>query len=82
MLINAIQELVVPCGEGICLERLEHIVCFTASLHMMASSNEDIFRGYGPLWGEFTDHRWIPLTKASDAELWCFLWSAPESTVE
>ena len=22
-------------------------------------------------------HRWIPLTKASDAELWCFLWSAP-----
>ena len=25
-----------------------------------------------------TVHRWIPLTKASDAELWCFLWSAPE----
>ena len=25
--------------------------------------------------------RWIPLTKASDAELWCFLWSAPEQTV-
>ena len=23
-------------------------------------------------------HRWIPLTKASDAERWCFLWSAPE----
>ena len=23
---------------------------------------------------------WIPLTKASDAELWCFLWSAPEQT--
>ena len=22
--------------------------------------------------------RWIPLTKASDAELWCFLWSASE----
>ena len=21
---------------------------------------------------------WIPHTKASDAELWCFLWSAPE----
>ena len=27
-------------------------------------------------------HRSIPLTKASDAELWCFLWSAPEQTVE
>ena len=24
------------------------------------------------LWGEFTGHRWIPLTKASDAELWFF----------
>ena len=31
------------------------------------------FRVTGPLCGEFTGHRW-----ASDAELWCFLWSAPE----
>ena len=30
-----------------------------------------------PLCGEFTGHRWIPRTKASDAKLWCFLWSAP-----
>ena len=29
------------------------------------------------LCGESTAHRWIPRTKASDAELWCFLWSAP-----
>ena len=35
------------------------------------------FRVTGPLCGEFTGHRWIPLTKASDAEFWCFLWSAP-----
>ena len=49
---------------------------------MMTSSNGNIFRVTGPLWGEFTGHRWIPLTKASDAELWCFLWSAPEQTVE
>ena len=27
-------------------------------------------------------HRWIPVTKASDAELWYFLWSAPQQTVE
>ena len=27
-------------------------------------------------------HIWIPLTKASDAELWCFLRSASEQTVE
>ena len=25
-----------------------------------------------------TVHRWIPLTNASDAEVWCFPWSAPE----
>ena len=44
----------------------------------MTSSNGNILRVTGPLCGEFTGHRWIPLTKASDAELWCFLWSAPE----
>ena len=44
--------------------------------NMMTSSNVNIFRVTGPLWGESTGHRWIPNTKASDAELWCFLWSA------
>ena len=44
---------------------------------MMMSSNGNIFRVTGPLCGEFIGHRWIPRTKASDAELWCFLWSAP-----
>ena len=47
---------------------------------MMTSSNGNIFRVTGPLCGEFAGHRWIPLTKASDAELWCFL-SVPEQTV-
>ena len=46
------------------------------------SSKGNIFRVIGPLRGEITGHRWIPLTKASDAELWYFLWSAPEQTVE
>ena len=46
--------------------------------NMMTSSNGNIFRVTGPLCGEFTGHRWIPLTKASDAELWFFLWSVPE----
>ena len=36
----------------------------------------------GPLCGEFTGHRWIPLTKASYAELLCFLWYAPEQMAE
>ena len=36
----------------------------------------NIFRVTGHLWGEFAGHRWLPRTKASDAEIWCFLWSA------
>ena len=48
----------------------------------MASSNGKIFCITDPLWGESTGDRWIPLTKASDVELWCFLWSVPEQTLE
>ena len=58
------------------------IIMIKNSWHMMTSSNVNICRVTGPLCGEFTGHRWIPLTKASDVELWCFLWSAPEQTVE
>ena len=47
-------------------------------LSMMTSSNGNIFRVTGHLCGEFTGLRWIPRTKASDTELWCFLWSAPD----
>ena len=46
------------------------------------SSNENIFHIIGPLCREFTSHRWIPHTKASDAEFWYFLWSAPEQMAE
>ena len=35
----------------------------THPLHMMASSNGNIFRVIGLLCGEFTSHRWIPHTK-------------------
>ena len=65
-----------------------YIICFKAhcrpgikthAFHfMMTSSNGDIFRVTGHLCREFTGPRWIPHTKASDAELWCFLWSASE----
>ena len=51
-------------------------------LIMMTSSNGNIFFVTGPLWGESTGDRWIPFTEASDTELWCFLWSAPEQLVE
>ena len=43
----------------------------------MTSSNRKMFRVTVPLCVEFTSHRWIRPTKASDVELWCFLWSAP-----
>ena len=47
-------------------------------IFMMTSSNGNIFRVTGHLCGEFTGPRWIPRTKASDADLWWFLWSASE----
>ena len=45
--------------------------------------NDDVikwkhFRVTGHLCGEFTDLRWTPRTKTSDAELRNFLWSASE----
>ena len=40
--------------------------------NMITSSNGNIFRVTGHLCGEFTSHRWIPHTKAGDAEFWCF----------
>ena len=45
---------------------------------MLTSSSGNIIHVTGPLWWESTGYRWIPLIKASDAELWCFLWSTPE----
>ena len=53
---------------------VDRLRVMTASVHYqhsikMMSSNGNIFRVIGPLWGESTGHRWIPLTKASDAEL-------------
>ena len=39
---------------------------------MVTSSNGSFFCITGPLWGESTGHRWLPFTKACDAELWCF----------
>ena len=41
-------------------------------LSMMMSSNGNIFHVTGPLWGESFGHWWIPITKASEAELWSF----------
>ena len=48
----------------------------------MPSSNGNIFRVTDHLRGESIGNRWIPLTKASDAEVWCFIWAVPEQMVE
>ena len=63
-------------------QRRTHNSYFASYWCMLTSSNGNNVRITGLLCGEFTRHRWIPRTKASDAELWCFLWSAPETTVE
>ena len=49
---------------------------------MMTLSNGNLFRVAGHLCGEFTGQRWISRTKASDAELLAFLWSALEPAVQ
>ena len=64
------------------VKQLRHWNHSSLSNPMMTSPNGNIFRVTGHLCGEFTGPRWIPHTKASDAELWCFLWSASEYTVE
>ena len=52
-----------------------------ASNIMMTSLNGNIFHLTGPLCGELTGHRWIPITRSSDVELCYFLWSAPDQTL-
>ena len=49
-------------------------ICATSLNVMVTSSNETIFRVTSPLGGTSTGHRWITLTKANDAALWCSLW--------
>ena len=66
-----------PDGTDICSGPWTNVVhTIWTAVGMMTSSNGNIFRVTGPLCGEFTDHRWIPHRKASDAKLWCFLWFA------
>ena len=59
------------------------IKCRDVLLH---PHHEDIinwkhFLRYWPFVRGTTNHRWITLTKASDEELWCFRWSAPDQTL-
>ena len=58
------------------------IKAIMTTTRMMIMDDNDVikwkhFRVTGHLCREFTSHRWITRTKANNAELWCFLWSAP-----
>ena len=65
------------CSVWICHIIIKSLTALTDMIHMMTSSNGNIFRVTGHLCGEFTGDRWIPRTKVSNADLWCFLWSPP-----
>ena len=77
-----------------CLFRLDtdlHAVALRSSTsmvpgdHVVDECHDDVIK-----WKHFPRYwpfvrgipRWIPRAKASDAELWYFLWSAPEKTTE
>ena len=51
--------------------KIDEFLCFPRT--WWSHLRQNIFRFTGHLCGEFTGHRWIPHTKASYAELWCFL---------
>ena len=76
--------LISPWRKILIRKSINSILCITFIFikYMMTSSNGNIFRVTGHLRREFTGPRWIPRTKASDAEIWYFLWSAPEWTIE
>ena len=90
-LCRSLTHILAGCCTGTweiaCLSRCQWVkqswrIWINRSLIMMTSSKGNIFRVTGPLCREFTGHRSIPLSKASEAELWCFHWSTPEQTVE
>ena len=59
------------------ITRVQFLGIHLLTVSMMTSSKGNIFRVTGHLCGEFTGDRWISRIKASDTELWCFLWSTP-----
>ena len=64
----------MACGSKV-INRLVRIQHNRNCEFMMRTSNANIFRVTSLFCGEFAGNRWITCTKASDAELSCFLWS-------
>ena len=69
------ESVLVPLGS----RSLDYMECLIQSGAVCTVHDDVIKRKYFPRYWLFvrgtTSDRWIPLTKASDAELWCFLWS-------
>ena len=63
------------------IKTLYHVMVFCASKHDCVTKWKH-FRVTGTLWWESTSQRLILVPKASDTELWCFLWSAPEQAFD
>ena len=75
----SLQSIVRKHGLGRTPTILQSRFCVTGHLRGESTGHQWITV---PLLGESTVHRWIPLTKDSYAQVWCFLWSAPEQTVK
>ena len=57
--------------------RIWHIWMDSQMPELITASHDDVIKWkHFPRYWPFVRgiHRWIPHTKASDAELWCFLW--------
>ena len=54
------------------VDKIKFMLC---QADMMTSSNGNIFRIIGPLWGETTGHRWIPSQRpvAQSFDVFCEL---------
>ena len=61
-------EYILDVLPGLIVQQISDETSADGPSPMMTSSNGNIFRVTGHLCGEFTGHRWIPLTKTSDAE--------------
>ena len=64
-----------------CLCDNDRVISKEVPHYMMTSWNGNIFCFTGSSRGKLSGHRWIPLTKASDTELWC-LCRKPGQTIE
>ena len=75
----------IPCMILLQHTSIVRIRCFKVLLELLQFeiTHDDVikwkhFPRYWPFVRGIHRSRWIPRTKASDAALWCFLWSASE----